>query len=137
MPPHPWSFPTRHVSWSQELPVKTDNCESKSVLVHVETVIAPPSPIRVYQTPGAVGIEAEPQLDTWVSIVASAVDPNKSIPTPGIMGPEASSQGSPTVCSSSSKNSPSVKLDDSSVEVTSSRYSTPLVAVHTRLPQVG
>ena len=130
MPLHPWSFPTRHVNWSQELPVKTDICESKSVPVHVEAVNAPPSPIRVYQTPGAVGIEAEPQLDTWVSIVASAVDPNIIMPTPGIMGPEASSQGSPTICSSSSKTSRTVAVEDNSVEVMSNKYSTPLAAVH-------
>ena len=104
---------------------------SKSVPVHVEVVIAPPSPIIVYQTPGGLGlIEPTKQLGAWVSTVApSGVDPNKSIPAPGVIGPKASSQESLSTIRSS-KDSRVVKLADSSVEVTSNRYSTPLAAVH-------
>ena len=102
---------------------------SKSVPVHVEAVISPPSPIIVYQTPGADGLEAEPQLGAWASMVApSEVDPNKTIPAPGVMGPKASSQESLSLIRSS-KESRVVELDNF-VEVTSNRYSTSLAAVH-------
>jgi hypothetical protein len=76
MSPHASLFPSTHVSWPSQEPVKTDVCESKPVSVHVEAVIAPPSPIIVYQTPGADGLEAEPQLGASLSIAApSEVDP--------------------------------------------------------------
>ena len=75
--------------------IKTEICESKPVPIHVEAVIAPPLPTIVYQTPGAVAPEAEPQLGASTSTVApSKVEPNKSEPTPGVIGPKASSQES-------------------------------------------
>ena len=97
----------------------------------MEAVIAPPSPIIVYQTPGADGLKAVPHLGAWTSMVApSEVDPDKTIPAPGVIGPKASSQKSKlsTICSS--KDSRVVKLLENVVEVTSNRYSTPLSAVH-------
>ena len=110
--------------------MKTEICESKSVPVHVEAVIAPPSPIRVNQTPGADGLEAKPQFGARVSTVApDEVDPNESIPAPGAIGPKASSQESLSTIRSS-KNSRVLELADNSVEATSDRCSTPLAAVH-------
>ena len=116
-----------HVSWSQE-PVKTDICESKSVSVHVEAVIASPLPMIVYQTPGADGLEAEPQLGSWVSTVApSEVDPDKSIPAPGVGRAPSQKSLLPTICSS---NSGVVEPEENTVDVTSNRYSIPLTGVH-------
>jgi hypothetical protein len=62
----------------------------------VEAVIAPPLPMTVYQTPGAVGIEAKPQLGTASTVAPSEVDPNKDkeLLNPGLMGSKSSTQES-------------------------------------------
>jgi hypothetical protein len=63
----------------------------------VDAAIIPPLPTIVYQTPGAVGIEAKPQLGASSTVVAPAeVDPNKDkeLLNPGLMGPKASTQES-------------------------------------------
>jgi hypothetical protein len=101
---HPWSFPTTH---GRQFEVGPRNRRSKDRYlrfkagpgIYVEAPsIVPPSPIIVYQTPGAVGLqEAEPQLGRAKSIVAPAevdqnkYDPSKEVPTPGLMGPAPSS----------------------------------------------
>ena len=129
--PHSWTFAATHASWSHVPPVKKDISDSKSVPVHVEAVIAPPSPITVYQTPvaGAEKIWGHESQNGTMVLAPSEVDPNKRIPAPGMIGPNASSQKSlSTIRSSSSKDSRVVKLAEIFVEVTSNRYSTPLAA---------
>ncbi len=68
--------------------------------------------------PGAVGKRAEPQLGAASSVAPSTVDPNKSLPTPGPMGPKAFSQVSFSTIVSS-KNSRVLELEDDVEEVTS------------------